>query len=223
MPCTHFVGLDKADFRLIRISCLIFLLEANFTKGTLVIDTPGSYRLCEDITFNPNPPTSDRSPAECFDPLHFGDEFDENSFGLGFFAAIAIATDNVDLYLNGYRLEQSKGHALMQRFYANIELNSSPFIAGAGPAQFVGEGDEFHAASNIRISGPGTLGRSSHHGIHGNNNKNIVINGVTFMDFEVAALSLNNVDNLVISNNRVEGNRQDVPVTGFFSAARFIR
>lgn len=149
--------------------------------------------------------------------------YDENSFGLGFFAAIAIATDNVDIYLDGYTLEQSKGHALMQRFYANIELNNSPFIANVGPARFVGEGDTFRAASNVRILGPGTLGRSSHHGIHGNNNANIEISNVTFRDFEVAAVSINNVDGLQITNNKVKGNRKDVPVTGMFSAAKFIR
>lgn len=61
-------------------------------------------------------------------------------------------------------MEQSVGHALFQRFFALIELNSSPFSPGVGPAQFVGDGDTFAAASNVRILGPGTLGRSSHHG-----------------------------------------------------------
>jgi len=173
--------------------------------------------------FNPNPPTGDLSPAESFDPLEFGDLFDENGFGLGFFAAIAIAADNVDLFFDGYKLEQSKAHALMQRFYANIELNTSPFISGTGPAQFVGEDNVFSSPSNIRILGPGTIGRASHHGIHGNNNKNVVISGLTFEDFEVAAVSLNNVDDLEIIDNHINGNRKDVPVTGIFSAARFIR
>jgi hypothetical protein len=60
-------------------------------------------------------------------------------------------------------------------------------------------------------------------GIHGNNNANIEIRDVTFRDFEVAAVSLNNVDNLEIRDNTMRGNRKDVPVTGMFSAARFIR
>eukprot|EP00977_Amphora_coffeiformis_P029102 scaffold38788_cov221-Amphora_coffeaeformis.AAC.2 len=224
--CSPVLAFDKSSKRTRgektpdEASCLF---QANFTRGTLVLDSPGSYRLCEDITFDPNPPKGDLSPAECFDPLDFGEVYNENGFGLGFFAAIAIAADNVDIFLDGYRLEQSKGHALMQRFYANIELNTSPFIAGAGPAQFVGEGDKFRSPSNIRILGPGTIGRASHHGIHGNNNKNVVISGLTFEDFEVAAVSLNNVDNLEISNNHVKRNRQDVPVSGIFSAARFIR
>ena len=60
-------------------------------------------------------------------------------------------------------------------------------------------------------------------GIHGNENTNVIISDVTFQDFEVAAVSLNNVDGLVISKNTISGNRKDVPITGMFSAARFIR
>jgi hypothetical protein len=60
-------------------------------------------------------------------------------------------------------------------------------------------------------------------GIHGNENSNILIRDVTFRDFEVAAVSLNNVDNLRIQDCQVLRNRQDVPVSGMFSAARFLR
>ena len=52
----------------------------------------------------------------------------------------------------------------MQRYFAFIELASSPFISTAGPAQFVGEGEVFAPASHVQILGPGTNGRSSHHG-----------------------------------------------------------
>jgi len=89
----------------------------------------------------------------------------ENEFGLGFFTALAIAADDVTLYLNGHTIEQSAGHALMQRFFAVIELASSPFIPGVGPAQFVsGNGTAYSAANNVNILGPGIIGRSSHHG-----------------------------------------------------------
>ena len=208
---------------MISFPLICLLRAADVAEGTLIIDTPGVYSLCEDITFNPNPPLDTVSPADAFNPIKYGGLYDENSFGLGFFAAIAITADDVTLFLNGHTLEQSKGHALMQRFYANIELNSSPFIPKTGPAQFVGEGDEFRAPSNIQILGPGTLGRSSHHGIHGNNNKNVQISNITFQDFEVAAVSINNVDGLVISENEIVQNRHDVPVSGIFSGAHFIR
>ena len=138
-------------------------LSDDFDEGTLIITTPGAYKLCGDVTFNPRAPGRRQTPApDAFDPI-FSDTYGENAFGLGFFASIAIATSNVELYLNGHTIEQSRGHALMQRFFAVIELADSPFIAGVGPAEFVGDGS-FDPASNILIKGPGTIGRSSHHG-----------------------------------------------------------
>lgn len=60
-------------------------------------------------------------------------------------------------------------------------------------------------------------------GIHGNENTNVKIAAVEFRDFEVAAVSLNNVDTLEISDCDIVQNRHDVPVVGLFSAARFLR
>lgn len=197
--------------------------KADFDNGTYVITEPGRYQLCEDITFYPlvNPP-EEVGAAEAFEP-DFPGPFDENAFGLGFFAALCIATSNVRLDLNGFTIQQSEEHALLQRFFALIELADSPFIPGVGPAQFVGPEQSFNPASDIKILGPGTIGRSSHHGIHGNENSNVIIRDVTFVDFEVAAVSLNNVDTLVISSCDIPHNRHDVPVLGMFSAAKFIR
>lgn len=150
--------MDGSAVRLTR--CFI----ADFADGSLIITQPGSYRLCEDIIFNANPPSVlGTSPAEAFDP-NLGAKYDENTFGLGFFAAIVIASDGVDLYLDGHTLQQSEAHALMQRFFALVELSSSPFIRGAGPAQFVGDDDDFYTSQNVGIYGPGVLGRSAHHG-----------------------------------------------------------
>ena len=102
----------------------------------------------------------------------------------------------------------------MQRFFAVIELASSPFISAKGPAQFVSNnGAAFKAANNVKIFGPGVIGRSSHHGIHGNNNSNVTITGVTFRDFEVAAVAMNRINNLEIRDNFVSNNRHDVPVS----------
>lgn len=148
-------------------------LAAHFTNGTFLIHESGNYKLCEDIVFHPNGPTNGETPAEdAFDPIFDldgddNDEYDRNNFGLGFFSAIAITSSDVTLYLNDKTIEQSAGHALFQRFFAIIELANSPFIAGAGPAQFVGK-TPFKTASNVKIIGPGTLGRSSHHGKYGN-------------------------------------------------------
>ena len=109
----------------------------------------------------------------------------------------------------------------MQRFFAVIELASAPFDDNVGPHDFVST--TFTPANNFKLTGPGIVGLSSHHGIHGNENNNVEISGVTFKDFEVGAVSLNNVKGLEIKNCNIPNNRQDVPILGSFSAALQIR
>lgn len=159
-------------------------MKADFEKGTLIINEPGKYKLCEDIVFDP---IQDKALPVTEMYLPDFNIYDEKAYGLGFFAAIAISASDVEIYLNNFSIEQSAAHALMQRFFAIIELANSPFLQSVGPAQFVGE-EGFQAASNVLIQGPGTLGRSAHHGVHGNENLNITIRNVTFQDFEVAAV-----------------------------------
>lgn len=190
--------------------------QADFDIGTLIIDTPGVYELCEDIVFKPNPPPSGGSPLDAFQPNY--DIYDEKNYGLGFFAAISIVASGVEIHLNGHTISQSPEHALMQRFFALIELGSSPFLENTGPHNF----GTYVPATDVKILGPGTMGLSSHHGIHGNNNANVVIQDVTFENFEVGAVSLNNADNVAIEDNHITQNRRDVPVVGMFSSAVFI-
>ncbi len=222
--------------------------QQHFSGGTLIIDTEdGYFKLGESIEFNPNPlgtlvtkadaglvppgdPTADniialdaslagRPLLSQYDLDGPGPDqgYDPAAFGIGFFAAIAIPADDVTVDLNGYTLEQSEEHALLQRFYANIELASAPFIPGQGPHDF---GSTFDPANNVTILN-GTLGLSSHHGIHGNRNENVTIQNIKFKDFEVAALALNGVDGAVIEDVTAT-NRKDVPVLGTFSNALFI-
>ena len=144
--------------------------------------------------------------------------YDPSAFGLGFFAAIVIAADGVELDLNGHTLEQSAEHALLQRFFAVIELAEQPFIPNQGPADF---GADIVSANNVVIRN-GTVGRSAHHGIHGNDNRNIVIANVDFVDYEVGAVALNGVDGLLV-HNVTATNRKDVSVLGTFSSAQFLK
>ena len=224
------------------------ILQEHFADGTLIIDTDdASFKLGENIEFNPNPvgtlvtkadaglvlpgdPTAEENIAldaslagrpllSQYDLDGQGPDqgYDPAAFGIGFFSAIAIPADDVTLDLNGYTLEQSEEHALLQRFYSNIELGSAPFIPGQGPHDF---GSTFDPAKNVTILN-GTLGLSSHHGIHGNSNDNITIQGVDFKDFEVAAIALNGTNSAVIKDVTAT-NRKDVPVLGTFSNALFI-
>jgi len=202
---------------------VIYLSNDDFKDGTYQITKSGKYVLSEDIIFNPNPPTTVGSISYCCRPepsqfVSAGGIYDDDAFGLGFFAAITISTKNVELDLNGHTIEQSKGHALIQRFFAVIELADQPFVHGQGPHDF---GQGIVPASNVLIHN-GVIGRSSHHGIHGNGNKNIQIFNIRFIDHEVAAVHLNGVSSLEIRNCYAR-NRKDVPVYGIFSSAIFIR
>ena len=212
--------LDKVDLK-----NKIYLKNSDFESGTYIIDKSGYYCLKENIVFNPNsldflsktdpninPCHSSRPTVEQLKDPEF-----KQKFNLGFFAAIAIKADYVVVDLNGFKLEQSSEHNLQQRFYSNIELANQPFLGGQGPSSF----GDIIPANNVIIRN-GKLGRSSHHGIHGNNNNNILIENLIFEEFEVAAISLNRSNNLLIQNNKIEENSKKVPVLGIFSAGRFI-
>jgi hypothetical protein len=204
------------------------LYNHHFDAGTFIIDQPGSsYKLCDDIIFCPHnnidvASATDEEIAQAFDPIEQGNaQYSNNEYALGFFAAIAVQADDVSISLNGHSIAQCREHALMQRFFAVIELASAPFNDNIGPHDFVSS--TFTPANNFKLTGPGIVGLSSHHGIHGNENNNVEILGVTFKDFEVGAVSLNNVKGLTIKNCDIPNNRQDVPILGSFSAALQIR
>lgn len=202
----------------------IQLYQSDFANGTYRITEPGVYTLAEDITFNPNSSAALGLPAcDASFPLpsqftYGGGTYDPAAYSLGFFAAITIAAEDVVLDLNGHTIEQSKEHALLQRFFSVIELCEQPFIPGQGPADF---GQDIQCARNVTIK-DGVIGRSAHHGVHGNSNRNVTIRNVAFNDYEVAAVALNGVSSLRVVRAKAR-NREDVPVLGTFSAAQFIK
>lgn len=164
-----------------------YIDNLNFKRGTYRITNPGIYMLSENITFNPNPDND-------FRPYPYQHKFyNELTYRLGFFAAITVESDNVIIDLNGFTIKQSKDHYINQRFYANIELGNSPFTPNNGPANF---GTQFENCNNVVIKN-GTLGLSSHHGIHGNNSENIVFKNLFIQDYEVGGISLNGCANIV--------------------------
>lgn len=196
------------------------LYQQNFNNGTLRIRKPGIYILKENITFNPNEdydhmPTLEQHNSGLYPSMG------NLPYKLGFFSAITIECDNVILDLNGYTLEQSKQHFLQQRFYANIELASAPFIGPQGPGVPLGE-NNYVSGNNVLIMN-GTLGLSSHHGIHSNFNKNIVLHNLEINNFQVAGISLNGLENSVFNNININNSISPVPVLFPYSQARFIR
>ncbi|QNJ24695.1 hypothetical protein SynSYN20_00336 [Synechococcus sp. SYN20] len=217
-----------------------YIYQEDIDRGTLLIDKPGKYLVMEDLVFNPNPVgTVIRNPLDAMalglqvgdkldaslagrplpSQLGYGDDqYDPKAFGIGFFSMLAITSNDVVLDLQGHTIQQSEEHALLQRFYSNIETAGAPFISDQGPHDFGPNGSK--SAHDLSIKN-GIIGLSSHHGIHGNGNSNVKIRNVDFIDFEVAAVALNGVDGLKITDSTAS-NRSDVPVLGFFSNARFL-
>ena len=201
---------------------IITLKQSHFTKGTVRITTPGIYVLLENINFEPN---SDNDFMPTGQQIASGQYpvGKDGAYHLGFFAAITIETTGVILELNGKTLQQTKLHSLQQRFFANIETASAPFIPKQGPST-----NGFSSASNYKpgekvLIKNGTLSRSSHHGIHGNKNTNIIIQNLSIKDFEVAGIALNGTTIGILDNIKINTTSLDMRILSTYSQARFAR
>ena len=197
---------------------IINVRQRDFVNGTLRVKVPGVYVLQENISFEPNKdndffPTgaqiaSGEYPMGMTGPYH-----------LGFFAAMTIETDNVIIDLNGKSIQQTPLHNLQQRFYANIELASAPFIPTQGPGNF---GDSIVIPSKVLIMNGG-LGLSSHHGIHGNGMSKVILKNLVIRDMEVAAIALNGAEQSILDNITIPGTFTNIPILSTYSQGRFIR
>ena len=197
------------------------LVNSDFANGTIRIRHPGYYILQENIIFSPNP-NDDFMPTAAQIAGGAAAEYPVAPFGgfhLGFFAAITIEANDVILNLNGKILRQSSVFNVLQRFYAHIELANTPFVPPQGPADF---GDIVKSANRAYIMN-GSLGLSSHHGIHGNSMKNIIIENLNIFSYEVAAIALNGGENILVKYIQVCNISTDIKVISTFSQARFIR
>ena len=199
---------------------IIKLRQSNFTNGTVRITKPGIYILQENIAFEPNP-NNDFMPT--YQQIASG-QYPVGTAGayhLGFFAAITVEANGVILDLNGKTIQQTKLHNLQQRFYANIEIASAPFIPNQGPGDFSNPSN-FVAGEKVLIKN-GVLARSSHHGIHGNKMKDIIIQNLSTKEFEVAGIALNGAINSILDNIIIDSTSLDIRVLSTYSQARFIR
>ncbi|MGB8366745.1 MAG: hypothetical protein WCD44_00135 [Candidatus Babeliales bacterium] len=176
------------------------LSQSDFNSGTYRIKSPGYYYLTENISFGPDPAAeSSRTDKP----------------RTAWFAAISIECDNVIIDLNTKTLDMSEDFLNNHGFkvFSMIELNNSPFphLIFA----FSGE-TEVKNAHNVVIKN-GTLGRSSHHGIHGNDNSNVTIYDLIIRDWEVAGISLNGLKSGDIKNVAISGVEHTVPFTGLLA------
>ena len=160
--------------------------NSHFEFGSLFISTPETkVILQEDIIFGKDWGPTHIPDARAISPL-------------GWFAAIVVTANGVDIDLNGFEIRMDPIFYVHQRFFALIELADKPFIISQGPANF----GKFHCVSNVNIYN-GSLGLSSHHGIHGNNVTDLHIWNLRIRDFEVGAIHINGARKLQIHDVRI--------------------
>ena len=221
--------LSQSDFKYgtVIISCDSIVRSVGSTVVKSVMDTSGyTFRLIEDIDFNPtnlDPENVSReNVAKIGKPSYthgFGSDYPFDQYGIGFFAAIALSAKNVVIDLNGKTLRQSSSHKLTQRFFACIETANQPFIPGVGPHSF---GSSFKSCDRVMICN-GVLGQSAHHGVHGNNQTNLIVHDVDFKNYEVSASSLNGGEHISFTGCRMLGSDQAIPTLGVFSSLVFVQ
>merc|ERR1719242_2037733 len=175
------------------------LRNSDFVEGTYRIKRSGTYRIMEDITFDFNPsalnePSSGDSwwPVADQADIYEGAAGTRDNYYLGFIAGLTVEADDVIIDLNGYTLAMSKALYYQQRFFSIIALKSVAFPLNQGPGFF---GMEPVFANNVVIK-DGTIGLSSHHGIHGHYNKDVVIENVHIRDFETHGVQMSYFENL---------------------------
>ena len=210
---------NGSEFSMTNLNCslpnVFCLNQSDFDKGPVIIRESGVYRLESDIVFSPFQENNGKPTEEWLNSLP---EDERKAYVLGAFAAIVIKADNVCLDLNGKTFKQSELHFFQQTFYSHVEMASSPFILGQGPADFGKEVDE---ANQVFITN-GTFGLSSHHGIHGNLCKNCIFSNLKFEEFAVAAIHLNGSHNVVVDNVIADNKNINIKINSLFSQAQFI-
>lgn len=177
----------------------IILTQKEFETGTYRIKKSGYYQLGQNISFYPDKEQ---------------EKLRKDKPGVGWFAAITVETkDGVIIDLNNYTLEADQRFVDEHLFniFSDIELDNCPFSGklfgfpnhAQAFTSFAGD-TEYYAAENVIIKN-GTLSRSGHWGIHGNNNKNIFIEDLLIKDWEVRGIELIGLNNGYIKNVEISG------------------
>ena len=107
-----------------------------------------------------------------------------------------MEVDDVVIDLNGFEIAMSKALYYQQRFFSCIALKSVAFPLNQGPGFF---GMEPVFANNVVIQN-GVIGLSSHHGIHGHFNEDVLIENVHIHSFETHGVEMSYFQNLKMKN-----------------------
>jgi hypothetical protein len=185
------------------------LTQNDFTKP-YTISKSGRYILSENIMFNFYP-----NPYDIFDVETTGNDL------FGFPAGIKITAKNVILDLSGHTIFQGVQDFCVQRFFALIQLNNSPFAIGAGP---IPQSRCTLESASYCIIRNGELGLTSHQAVLGNDNSNLIFEDLKISDFEVTGVTLNNVNTAYFNRvtiTRSIGVNRILPVSPYWSSLIF--
>ena len=131
---------------------------------------------------------------------------------------ITVECDDVVINLNGFKFELDKRFYLQQRFFSLIEMATKPFLPHQGASTW-GLTDVFYP-NNLEIKGPGYLGKTSHHGIHGNHATNVHIHDIDIKHFDVAGIGCNACKDVIIENVIIGPQNNDIPTLGRYTHSR---
>jgi hypothetical protein len=181
-----------------KMTTIIHLNQDSFANGTYRIKSSGKYILDENIIFNPTETRPD-IPS-----------------GTGWFAAITVETDDVDINLNCHSIEAAAEflNSHQAGVFAIIELDNCPFSGstyGYLGSNFTGDTSFVHG-NNIRIHN-GSIGRTSYWGIHGDNNTRVIIDNVKIADFELAGIQLDGATQVLYNRVKISGLEHPISVT----------
>ena len=125
--------------------------------------------------------------------------------------------DDVVIDLNENELRMSKELYFQQRFFSIISLKSVAFPLNQGPGFF---GMDPKYASNVVIR-DGSIGRSSHHGIHGHNNADVTIENVHIHSFETHGVQMSYFEGLKMKNVEIGPSSKMAYLKGEYGYARW--
>jgi len=174
----------------------VFILrQCDFATGTYRIKCSGTYKLVENIVFNPPFGSASLRPDT---PI--------NGF---WFAIISVEIDDVEILGQGFDFTVSSTYmdAYLVGSFSELLFGNNQFagsLFGGGGVQYP-DTTAYVAANNVTVRNLNVVGAGSHFGMMGNNNNNIYIDNCTISDCQVVNFYGQGIQTLEITNTLFTG------------------